>query len=202
MTMKRDEQHPGFPWATVLWGVVFFAGMIGTGLLIRFTQLVPAPWSMALMLLPMLALVPMSRAYARQSDSTACASPAARRYNTRLITLSFAYVFGLMVAMYFYREKEVTDGLAAALLALLPAIPTLGMIWAMARYVLEEQDEYLRARMVRAAMMATGLLLSIATFWGFMELFGVLPHVEAWWAFPTWAIALGLSQFWNKVREQ
>jgi len=45
-----------------------------------------------------------------------------------------------------------------------------------------------------AALWATGGLLAVATVWGFLEMFGLVPHIESWAAFPIWAVCLAPAQ--------
>ena len=51
-----------------------------------------------------------------------------------------------------------------------------------------------------AALIATGLLLAVATFWGFLTTFGVAPAVPMWTAVPVWCLGLGLGHVIGKVR--
>jgi hypothetical protein len=140
-------------------------------------------------------LVPLVRAGERQH----CASPVMVRYNRRILAASFGYVLGLGIALALWNSYTLTGPLAFAI-ALLPTLPTFAMIWAMGRYLVEEKDEYLRYKMVRAALMSLGMVLAIGIFWGFLETFGLVPHVWAWWVLPVWACGLGLAQLWMKVR--
>ena len=48
---------------------------------------------------------------------------------------------------------------------------------------------------------ALGLVLALGIFWGFLEMFELVPHVWAWWVLPVWAIGLGFAQLWQKVRD-
>lgn len=184
--------------AIFFWVTAFMIGMFGTGLLL-FTDFVQPPWGMAVMLLPMLLLIPMVRASERMQHATGSASPAAARYGRRMLAASFAYVIGFLIAVALFDDRAVSKPVAA-MLSLLPTFGTFGMIWAMARYVIEESDEYLRARTVNAALVATGLLLAIGTFWGFLTTFEVAPHVPMWVVAPVWAIGLAIGQLVNKVR--
>lgn len=184
--------------ATFLWAAAFMVGMFGTGALL-FTDFVQPPWGMAVMLVPMLLLIPMVRASERMQRAAGSASPAAARYNRRMLAASFAYVIGFLVAIALFVDQTVSKPVAA-MLSLLPTFGTFGMIWAMARYVIEESDEYLRVRTVNAALVATGLLLAAGTFWGFLTTFDVAPHVPMWVIVPLWAIGLGIGQLVNKVR--
>ncbi|OWQ96266.1 hypothetical protein [Sphingopyxis witflariensis] len=185
--------------ATLFWVTAFMVGMIAAGLLIISGDFIQPPWGMAVMLLPMLLLIPMVRAPERMQRATGSASPAAMRYSRRMLAASFAYVIGFLIAVALFDDRAVSKSVAATL-SLLPTLGTFGMIWAMTRYVIEESDEYLRARTVNAALMATGLLLAIGTFWGFLTTFGVAPHVPTWAVVPMWAIGLAVGQLVNKVR--
>ena len=51
-----------------------------------------------------------------------------------------------------------------------------------------------------SAAFTTGLLLAVATFWGFLTTFGVAPAVPMWTAVPVWCLGLGLGHFIGKVR--
>ena len=51
-------------------------------------------------------------------------------------------------------------------------------------------------------VLGLGVVLAAGSFWGFLETFGVVPHVWAWWTFPVWAIGMGLSQGWMAWRDR
>lgn len=140
-------------------------------------------------------LIPLVRAGERSN----CASPVIVRYNRRMLAASFGYVLGLGIALAIWKNYE-PSGPSAFAIALLPTLPTFAMIWAMGRYLVEETDEYLRYRMVRAAIMSLGMVLAIGIFWGFLETFELVPHVWAWWVLPVWSVGLGVAQLWMKVR--
>lgn len=140
-------------------------------------------------------LVPLVRANRRRG----CESPAMAAYNRRVLAAAFGYLLGLGTAIMLWRNYELARPVVLAI-SLLPALPTLAMVWAMARYLTDERDEYLRHRTIMAALAALGVVLAAGIFWGFLEMFGLVPHLWAWWVLPVWAIALGLAQLWMKVR--
>jgi hypothetical protein len=176
--------------------MVAMFGIAGT---LASTDLIRPPWGMAIVLLPMLLMIPMVRAVERMQRAAGSGSPTATRYNRRMLAASFAYAAGLLAAVTLFDNGGISKPVAA-LLALLPTLPAWGMIWAMGRYVIEESDEYLRTRAVNAALIATGFLLTLATFWGFMTTFGVAPNVPTWAAVPVWAIGLAIGQLVNRLR--
>ena len=75
------------------------------------------------------------------------------------------------------------------------------MIAAMGRLIVEEEDEYLRYRFVRAALFWLGTLLTLATVWGFFEQFDLVPHAPGWMAVPVFALGLGIAQCGRWGRE-
>lgn len=129
------------------------------------------------------------------------AGPAVVRYTKGIAASSLLYVLGLGLAITLDRRSELV-GATAFLVALLPVIPILGMIWVMGRYLVEEQDEYLRHRATIASLIGLALVLSVGSFWGFLETFGLVPHVPGWWAVPIWAIGMGLGQAWMSLRDK
>lgn len=142
-------------------------------------------------------LIPMVRSTERKCRSNA----AIIRYNRRMLTASFGYVLGLGIAVALFNSSTLPPPAVFAI-ALLPTVPTFVMIWAMARYLIEETDEYLRYRSVKAALISLGLVLAIGIFWGFLETFELVPHVPSWWVLPVWAGGLGVAQLAMWVRER
>jgi hypothetical protein len=123
---------------------------------------------------------------------------AGRRYNRRIVALSLAYVALLFAADWLFRQHRI-DGAAAYAIAVLPALPVVGIFVVIGRYLIEEHDEYLRLLMVRQSLVATGLTLAVATVWGFLENFGLAPHVAAYFAAIVWFFGLGVGSVANRV---
>jgi hypothetical protein len=125
-------------------------------------------------------------------------APAGRRYNQRIVGLSVAYVALLFAADWLFRQHRI-DGAAAYAIAVLPALPIVGIFVVIGRYLIEEHDEYLRLLMVRQSLVATGLTLALATVWGFLESFGLAPHVAAYFVAIVWFFGLGVGSVANRV---
>ncbi|MBV9528778.1 hypothetical protein [Sphingomonas sp.] len=125
-------------------------------------------------------------------------SPALRSYNKRVLWLSLAYGVFLLTAVYGFKHHLVS-GPVAIVLALLPALAIIGIFAAVGRYLVEEQDEYVRMLMVRQTLWASGFALSVATAWGFLESFDVVGHVESYYIAILWFGGLGLGSCMNRL---
>lgn len=179
-----------------LWIGLFLASA-GVIAALKVTDAINAPTGFILFAGATGLLIPYSRSLARKRT----AGTAIVRYTKGIAASSLLYVLGLGLAITLDRRMELT-GATAFLIALLPVVPILGMIWVMGRYLAEEQDEYLRHRAMIASLVGLGLVLSAGSFWGFLETFGLVPHVPGWWAVPIWAIGMGLGQAWMSLRDK
>jgi hypothetical protein len=125
-------------------------------------------------------------------------TPAWKRYNWRVIKLSLAYAVFLLCAVYGFKH-HLLSGVVAYIVAALPALPIIGIFFAMGRYLVEEQDEYVRMLMIRQALWASGFALSAATIWGFLESFDVVGHIDAYYIAVIWFGGLGVGSLINKL---
>lgn len=121
-----------------------------------------------------------------------------RRYNKRVVWLSLLYALFLCGAVYAFKH-HVLAGVPAYVGAVLPALPIIGIFVAIGRYLIEEQDEYVRMLMVRQTLWASGFALSVATVWGFLESFDLVGHVEAYYIAVLWFGGLGLGNGINRL---
>ena len=126
-------------------------------------------------------------------------SPAGRRYNRRVLLLSFAYMIALFAAVYAFKH-QLLAGPLAWMAALAPALAVIGFFGAIGRYLVEETDEYLRAQVARQSLVATGFAMSVTTAWGFLENFGLVPHLYAYCAAILWFAGLGLGACLGRLR--
>ncbi|WP_271079421.1 hypothetical protein [Aurantiacibacter sp. MUD61] len=174
-----------------LWGGLFAVNMALIAVLAG-TGALEHPTPAILIGLNMILLIPMVRAASKAQEQKGAVSKAMRSYNQRFLGFSLAYMVVMLVSGTI--AGELADGSPGMwVLAILPMFPVFGMIWTMFRYLQEETDEYLRLRAVNASLVGLGLVLVLGTGWGFLETFGLVPHVWAWWVFPTWAIGLGIG---------
>ena len=96
---------------------------------------------------------------------------AQKRYNKSVLLMMTGYILILLGCVSYAKAHGPLGGPEGYLIALLPAFPIIGVFVVMGRYLVEETDEYIRSRFVRQALIATGLTLSVATAWGFLENF-------------------------------
>jgi hypothetical protein len=128
-------------------------------------------------------------------------SPEHRRYTIAVMALMGGYIAALVGVNLFFENSHPT-GASAFLAALLPALPIIGVFYAIGRLLLSLRDEYVRFLMTRQMLIATGFMLSLATAWGFVESFGLLPHIPAYYAAIVWFAGLGLGGCVNAVLER
>lgn len=126
-------------------------------------------------------------------------SPAIRRYTTRLAVLMTVYLATLFGAVRLFRADAVSGPLAYAL-AVLPALPIIGVFWAVMRLLVEEPDEYWRMLLVRQALFATGFCLTIMTIWEFLQNFELVPPGNGGFgAAFFWFVGLGVGAIYNRL---
>jgi hypothetical protein len=125
--------------------------------------------------------------------------PAMRRYLQRVAVAMTLYVVVLIGAKIAFRHIDQTGPLAYAL-ALAPAIPMIGVFWAVFRLLIEETDEYLRLLQVRQTLFATGFCLVIMTVWEWLQNFDlVAPGNGGFGAAFWWFVGLGFGGLFNKL---
>ena len=57
-------------------------------------------------------------------------------------------------------------------------------------------------QMVQGMLIGLGLMLALASVWGFLEEAGTVPHVKAYWAFVMWCLFWGIAQCVLRIRER
>ena len=97
-------------------------------------------------------------------------SPAIRSYLIRLFVLMTIYLVTLFAAATAFKADAVS-GIAAYALAVAPALPIIGVFWAVMRLLVEEPDEFVKLMHVRQCLIATGFCLTITTIWEFLQNF-------------------------------
>jgi hypothetical protein len=135
---------------------------------------------------------------------TGCANnnPAVRRYTIRLIVLMAAYMLLLIFSKWMFKHGYA-HGWQAYVLALLPALPIIGVIWAVMRLLVEQTDEYLRMLMVKQCLFATGFALVITSVREWLQNFDLIsPNDAGFGATFFWFVGLGIGGAINALLEK
>jgi putative oxidoreductase len=109
-----------------------------------------------------------------------------KRYTIRTLVFMAAYAVVLMLAVG--GALDAIGGVSGWLLAAAVSAPVAGQIWATLSFI-KESDEFVAAVTAKRFIIAAGLTLALAVFWGFAEMFAGAPHLEGWWAYVAfWAL--------------
>jgi hypothetical protein len=126
-------------------------------------------------------------------------SPAIRSYLIRLFVLMMIYLVTLFAAVTAFKIHAVS-GVPAYALAIAPALPIIGVFWAVMRLLIEEPDEFVKLMHVRQCLVATGFCLTIMTIWEFLQNFDLVsPGNHGFGAAMFWFMGLGVGALYNKL---
>jgi len=78
----------------------------------------------------------------------------------------------LWAGAYFWVDRAKLDGTMLWVPAALTTLPALGLIWAIARYLGEEVDEFHRLLVVRCLLWGTAAVMTSVCFHGLLQLLG------------------------------
>lgn len=124
---------------------------------------------------------------------------ASQRYLTRMALVMAFYLITLFLAENLIEDQGVTGPLAV-FLALLPGLSFAGVIWIFGALIVEEKDEFFRLLYVRQGLIATGVAFTMAAVWGFLETYGQVEPVAAFWWPTLWCIGIGIGAIANKLK--
>jgi len=119
-------------------------------------------------------------------------SPANRRYVIRFISTMSAYAV-LLATVIFYLVRFRPTGPIVYFLAVLPALPIIGVIVVVGLYLREEKDEFQRALIERSLLWGMGGTLAVTSVWGFLEMFSRIPHLNPFYNFALFWVFVGIA---------
>lgn len=99
-----------------------------------------------------------------------------RRFLLRLWG-SMAIALLSAVAADYVIKNGFADGALIWVLALIPGIAMVGAFYAVGMLIIEQKDEFIRMLVLRQLVMGTGIALSFAAIWGFLENFGLVDQI-------------------------
>jgi hypothetical protein len=127
---------------------------------------------------------------ARKSDFT----PAQRAHTRRILWLLLAYFIVLPPLVWLHAHRQIGPTLSV-LMAIAASIPLLGIFASWGRYLSDERDEYHQALTLRRIATATNATMGAAIVWGFLQAFGVMPLIEAYWVPFVWVVFQGFAGY-------
>jgi hypothetical protein len=119
-------------------------------------------------------------------------SPAIKRYTSRFTVVMVVYVVFILLVAWAFKSYH-PKGLIAYALAVLPALPIIGMLVVVGLYLAEEKDEFIRNLQVQSMLWGIGGTLAVTTVWGFLEDFAHVPHMDLFLVFPIFWFFVGVS---------
>jgi hypothetical protein len=126
--------------------------------------------------------------------------PAARRYAVRIGVSMGLYVAVLVPVVMIAEARALPAAPWLYLVAMAPAAPVGGVIFALLRYLEEEEDEYQRLLHVRTFVVSSGLTLAVTTGWGFLQFYAAAPLVSLFYVFPLFWACYGVAGAWVRWR--
>lgn len=128
-------------------------------------------------------------------------SPAMKRYQGRVAVLMVLYIVVLFADVSWFKANA-PQGAIKYPLALLPALPIIGVVASMGLYIAEEADEFQRKLMVERVLWGTGATLAVCTAWGFLQSFDVAPNIPLFYVAVLWFALFGAANIitWWRYR--
>jgi len=119
-------------------------------------------------------------------------NPAQKRFFSRFAVAMLLYA-ALLIPTIFAFVHYRPSGLLAYGLAILPALPILGMLVVVGLYLAEEKDEFIRNMQIQSLLGGIGGTLALVSVWGFLENFTKVPRLELLLVYPAFWGFVGLS---------
>ncbi|MCJ7421336.1 hypothetical protein [Sphingomicrobium astaxanthinifaciens] len=182
----------------VPWFAAMAASLLGIAVGLEYGDIDDPLLSRALLALPILFLVKAGLNAAHNVGRLGPRGRASRAYLVRMLIVSVAYVGAVFAASALIDEGDPVTPLSIAI-AIVPGLAIAGYFYAMGRFLVEQQDEFMRMLMVRQTLVATAVAFSAASIYGFLENFGQVPHLDAYWWPITFFFGLGLGALVNKL---
>ena len=127
------------------------------------------------------------------SDQAMC------RYLTVIIPAAIAFV-GVSFVLKAADNANVLPLPALYAVSIVPVGIMLGMFWAHWRYM-GEIDEFLRSIQVKGAFAGLIFVLTVATGWGWLEMFADAPQLSIFWLNPLYWIIYSIAVMWFTPRD-
>jgi hypothetical protein len=128
-------------------------------------------------------------------------NPAQKRFFNRFAVAMLLYAAVLVPIVIVFVHYRPTGPLAYGL-AVLPALPILGMLLVIGLYLAEEKDEFIRNMQIQALIGGMGGTLALVSVWGFLENFAQVPRLQLFLVYPIFWGFVGLSTLFVWLRNR
>lgn len=191
--VTKRESRP-----VIIWFILFFVALGAMAVLVDTLEIDDPVIANAMMLVPVAFMVKAGLNAARNAQQSGTRGTPQAAYLRRMVAVSLLYLASLFGATMLIEDGDPITPLSV-IIAIVPGIAVAGYFWAIARLIIELKDEFLRMLQVRMALIATGFALSLASIWGFLESFGQVPHIDAYWWPIAWFFGIGIGAIVNKM---
>ena len=121
-----------------------------------------------------------------------------RRFLVRIGSSATFLVLSVIVARYLIGH-ELVSGPLVWVFALIPGLAMVGIFYGYGMLIIEQKDEFIRMLVVRQLIIGTGIALSFATIWGFLEEFGLVEHIYPYFVAFVWILGFGVGGLVNRI---
>jgi hypothetical protein len=107
-------------------------------------------------------------------------NPAKKRFEDRFLFAILPLLFlDAVLGFWGFRYHHLhLPGVLGWLCAILQSLPFVGFFVFYGIYLAEEKDEFQRSVLVQSLLWGIGATLTVTTFWGSMEKFSEVPHMD------------------------
>lgn len=123
---------------------------------------------------------------------------ASRRYLVRMASAMGIYLLAILAGEYLIEGDRIT-GAMVWLFALLPGVAIAAAVYVLGLYIFEEKDEFLRMLCIHQALIATGITLTFASIWGFLENYALVAHIDVYWIVILWFSGFGFGALVTRI---
>lgn len=121
-----------------------------------------------------------------------------RRFVIRLAGSAALFLVAVFAAKNLIGEGH-DGGALAWVLALLPGLAMVSIFYAYGMLLIEQTDEFIRMLVIRQLVIGTGIALSFATVWGFLEEFGLVEHIYPYFVTVVWFVGFAFGGLVNRI---
>jgi peptidoglycan/LPS O-acetylase OafA/YrhL len=128
-------------------------------------------------------------------------TPARRRYERDVVRFMVAYVVVVLCSAWFVKH----DGHEKFYLyfwSLFPALPVLGVLYRMGRYLREETDEYQRWLVMQSILVGTAALIGTMVVSDFLRSFAGVGELPPFVGFVIFAAGMAGAQIVQRIRNR